>query len=355
MTEPTTTPRIIISVGEPAGIGPDIMLKAAASGLADGVVAIADIHMLTARAESLAALGTVVTVIEAGESGASDSPTTHPKLKPKPGPNPGHHRPVLPVIHHPCPATVTPGKLNPDNSGYVIACIERAVDLCLAGAFDAMVTAPVNKAIINQAGIPFCGHTEWIARRCNAPSPVMMLSHPSMRLCLLSNHIPLAQVPASVTAARLEEVIAIILADLRRLFKIPRPTLGVCGLNPHAGEGGYIGAEEADIITPTLDKLRAQAGHEARLIGPISADTAYTPARLADLDAVLAMYHDQGLPAIKSRGFGETVNLTLGLPIIRTSVDHGTAAELAGAFTACESSLQAAIAMAAQLAARPAE
>lgn len=333
MNEPTTKtagrspPRIVITTGDPAGIGPDIALMAAAAALPARVAAIGDRAMLEARARSLAeTLGMKVRV-------ANDDNQPH-----RPG--------VLPVIHRPCAAEVVAGALNPEHGKYIVGCIDAAVDFCLDGRFDAMTTAPVNKAIINRAGIPFTGHTEWIAARCRASSPVMMLAGGGMRVCLLTNHIPLAEVPRRVTAARLGEVITVILGDLRRLFNIAQPTLGVCGLNPHAGEGGHIGREEAEIIAPALDELRAGG---ARIIGPLPADTAFTPARLKSLDAVLAMYHDQGLPVCKHAGFGRTVNITLGLPIIRTSVDHGTAAELAGTFRASADSLKAALALASEL------
>ncbi|MGI9310618.1 MAG: 4-hydroxythreonine-4-phosphate dehydrogenase PdxA, partial [bacterium] len=265
---------------------------------------------------------------------------------------------VLPVRHRPCRAPARAGAFDADNSEYVIGCINAAVDGCRDRSFDAMATAPVSKAMINRAGIAFVGHTEWIAARCSRSTtkpttPVMMLANDAMRMCLLTNHIPLAEVPRHVTAARLTAVINTVLDDLRGRFGIARPTIGVCGLNPHAGEGGYIGTEEDEVIAPTLKKLRAdelraeqQRDDGARIVGPISADTAFTRERLASFDAVLAMYHDQGLPVIKHAGFGTTVNITLGLPIVRTSVDHGTAIEIADAFTADESSLKAAIEMA---------
>ncbi len=320
-------PRILVTTGDPAGIGPDIVLKVAATPLpaAAAIVAIGDAAMLKARA---GILGLPVNVVE-----YDDSPG-------RPG--------ALAVIHQPCKTKAVPGELNPENSEYVVGCIDRAVDLCLDGRFDAMTTAPANKAAINRAGIPFCGHTEWVAERCGAPAPVMMLANSVMRVCLLTNHVPLAEVPRRITKNRLREVIGVILDDLRRLFKVAQPTLGVCGLNPHAGEGGYLGREEIEVITPTLDELRAEG---AGIIGPLPADTAFTPDRLAALDAVLAMYHDQGLPVTKHAGFFDTVNVTLGLPIVRTSVDHGTALELAGTGLADESSLKAAIALARELAA----
>ena len=321
-------PRILITTGEPAGIGPDITLQSATASLPGRIIAIGDRALLTARAKLL---GLKVKVVD------DDDDQSHQPHQPG----------VLAVIHHPCKSPVVPGESNPENSEYVVGCIDRAVDLCLAGRFDAMVTAPVNKAIINRAGIEFSGHTEWIAERCHAPSPVMMLASGDLRVCLLTTHIPLAEVASRVTKSRIQEVVGVILGDLRRRFNIQKPVIGVCGLNPHAGEGGYLGREEIEIITPALDELRATG---ADVVGPIPADTAFTPARLASLDAVLAMYHDQGLPVSKHANFGETVNITLGLPIVRTSVDHGTALELAATGTADESSLKAAITLACQLA-----
>ena len=325
-------PRIIVTTGEPAGIGPDIVLKAAAAHdrTTVSITAIGDRDMLEARA---GILGVKVKVVDDDDL-----------------PHRPHQPGVLPVIHQPCKTTAVAGELNPDNSEYVVRCIDTAVDLCLNRRFDALATGPVNKAVINRAGIAFSGHTEWIAERCGAPSPVMMLVGGDLRVCLLTTHIPLIEVPRRVTKSRLKEVIEVILNDLRRLFNIARPTLGVCGLNPHAGEGGYIGREEIEVITPALDELRAEVGARAAIVGPIPADTAFTPDRLASLDAVLAMYHDQGLPVSKHAGFFDTVNITLGLPIIRTSVDHGTAVELAGTGKADETSFKAAIALARQLA-----
>ena len=333
-------PRIIVTTGEPAGIGPDIVLKAAAAAANNtpdrataSITAIGDRDMLKARA---GILGVKVKVVD------DDDPPHRPHQPGEPG--------VLSVIHQPCKTTAVAGEPNPDNSEYVMRCIDTAVDLCLNRRFDALATGPVNKAVINRAGIAFSGHTEWIAERCGAPSPVMMLVGGDLRVCLLTTHIPLIEVPRRVTKSRLKEVIEVILNDLRRLFNIARPTLGVCGLNPHAGEGGYIGREEIEVITPALDELRTEVGARAVIVGPIPADTAFTPARLASLDAVLAMYHDQGLPVSKHAGFFDTVNITLGLPIIRTSVDHGTAVELAGTGKADESSFKAAVALAHQLA-----
>lgn len=338
-------PRIAVTTGEPAGIGPDIVLRAAAEdeSLPANIIAIGDRGVIESRAR---VIGATVELIDGDGDGDGDR-----------GPRPG----ALTVIHRACPAAVSPGELNPANSGYVIACIDAAVDLCLSGAVDAMVTGPVNKAAIAGAGIAFMGHTEWIADRCGAKTsttvtPVMMLVGGGMKICLLTTHIPLAQVPRHVTRARLAEVITVMRADLRRLFGIAGPRIGVCGLNPHAGEAGCIGREEVDIIGPALDEARA-ADPQSDIIGPLPADTAFTPARMKNLDALLALYHDQGLPAFKRANFGGGVNLTLGLPIIRASVDHGSALELAGApvesnRAADASSLRAAIELATALSRR---
>ncbi len=333
MTEPL--PRIIVTTGDPAGIGPDIALKVAAAALPACIAVIGDRDMLAARAVAFNKIAGVKIKI-----------ADYEQLP--------HRAGVLPMIHRPCRTRATPGELDPANSAHVIGCIDTAVDMCRADEFDAMTTGPVNKAVINQADISFRGHTEWIARRCGIQSPVMMLANDTMRVCLLTDHIPLAEVPRHITAQRLREAVNIIITELRTRFNITHPTLGVCGVNPHAGEGGYLGSEEAEIIAPTLDALRAEQIN-AHIIGPISADTAFTSERVASFDAVLAMYHDQGLPAIKTSGFGDTVNITLGLPIVRTSVDHGTAVELAGDFTACESSLKAAIVQACALSANQKE
>lgn len=320
-------PRIVVTTGEPAGIGPDIAVRAAEAEVfpAAHLAFIGDREALAARA---AAIGAAVEVAD---------------YDGRP------HRPgVLAVIHRGCPMPVSPGRLDARNSEYAVNCIDAAVDACLAGQFDAMTTGPVHKAAINRAGIAFTGHTEWIAARCRAPCPVMMLAGGGLRVCLLTTHIALAEVPRQVTRERLTRVITVIRDDLRRLFNIKQPVIGVCGLNPHAGEHGCIGREEVEVIAPALDELRARG---ARLVGPLPADTAFTPARLEHLDAVLAMYHDQGLPVSKHAGFGDTVNLTLGLPIIRTSVDHGTALELAASPKVDHASLQAAVALAVTLSA----
>ncbi len=228
----------------------------------------------------------------------------------------------------------------------MLALLDAALDGCAAGRFDAIVTAPVHKGIINDAGIPFTGHTEYLAERTGAPLPVMMLVGGGLRVALATTHLPLAAVSTAITADRLESVLTILDGDLKAKFGIAAPRILVCGLNPHAGEGGHLGREEIEVIEPVLRRLQA-AG--LRLTGPVPADTAFLPERLAGHDAVLAMYHDQGLPVLKRAAFGQGVNVTLGLPIVRTSVDHGTALELAGTGRADAGSLQAAARLAVEL------
>jgi 4-hydroxythreonine-4-phosphate dehydrogenase len=245
----------------------------------------------------------------------------------------------------PLGAAVQPGRLAVANAAYCLETLRVACDGCLAGTFDALVTGPLHKGIINDAGLPFTGHTEFLAERCRA-DPVMLLATPGLRVALVTTHLPLSQVAAAITAAHLTRVIEILYGDLVRRFGIVAPRILVCGLNPHAGEGGHLGREEIEIIEPVLAHLR-QRGWD--LIGPLPADTAFVPERLAGADAVLAMYHDQGLPVLKHLGFGQAANITLGLPLIRTSVDHGTALDLAGTDRADPGSLRTAIAVALEM------
>jgi 4-hydroxythreonine-4-phosphate dehydrogenase len=233
-----------------------------------------------------------------------------------------------------------PGKLDPANAPYVLATLQQAVDGCLAGTYQAMVTAPVQKSVINDAGIPFSGHTEFLAEATGTDRVVMMLATQDLRVALATTHLPLKDVPAAITRELLRQTLHILHKDLRSKFGIAAPTIAVLGLNPHAGEGGHMGREEIDTIIPTLEKLRANG---MDLLGPLPADTAFNPKVLENVDVVFAMYHDQGLPVLKYAGFGKAVNITLGLPIIRTSVDHGTALDLAGAGNANPDSLCRAI------------
>jgi 4-hydroxythreonine-4-phosphate dehydrogenase len=314
-------PRIILCAGEPAGIGPDIVVDVASRKFAAELIVIADPDMLMHRAELL---GKFVDLQDYEPAAA-----------------PARHKPdTLKLIPLPAPEHITPGVPDPGNANYVLESISKAAQGCLAGEFQAMVTAPVNKAVINQAGIPFTGHTEFIAAQCGDCQPVMMLLNDNLRVALVTTHLPLAQVPASLTRKHLQQVINIVNSDLHQRMGIKNPRLLVCGLNPHAGEAGYLGMEEIEVILPVIETLRS-AG--MAVTGPVPADTAFTPDSLKHIDAVVTMYHDQGLPVLKAQGFGEIVNVTLGLPLIRTSVDHGTALELAGSGRARSNSLQAAI------------
>ena len=250
------------------------------------------------------------------------------------------------LLHVPLASPSVAGQLDPANARYVLQLLDAAMDGCRAGRFDAMVTAPVHKGVINDAGVPFTGHTEYLAQATGARCPVMMLVGGGLRVALATTHLPLAAVSAAITSERLAGVLTVLAADLRTKFGIATPRILVCGLNPHAGEGGHLGREERDVIEPTLLRLRA-AG--LQLTGPVPADTAFLPERLAGHDAVLAMYHDQGLPVLKRAAFGAGVNVTLGLPIVRTSVDHGTALDLAGTGRGDPGSLLAAAQLAVEL------
>ncbi|MGD8743565.1 MAG: 4-hydroxythreonine-4-phosphate dehydrogenase PdxA [Granulosicoccaceae bacterium] len=312
-----TIPRIAISTGEPAGIGPDLCIELAHHSHAE-LVLLGDRTMLEARSQTL---GRELHLVDY----TAERPAQAGSIS----------------LHHvSCQAAVSAGQLDPVNARYVLALLDRAIDGCLSGEFDALVTAPLHKGVINDAGIPFTGHTEYLAGKTGADQPVMMLTADSLRVALATTHLPLAAVTAAITADRLTRVLRILDHDLRTRFGLARPCIKVCGLNPHAGEGGHLGREEIEIITPVLEQLRAQG---LDLHGPLPADTLFTPRGLQNADAVLAMYHDQGLPVLKHVGFGEAVNITLGLPIIRTSVDHGTALELAGTGQAHGGSLDAAI------------
>jgi 4-hydroxythreonine-4-phosphate dehydrogenase len=242
-----------------------------------------------------------------------------------------------------------PGRLETANARYVLDLLDRATDGAMGGEFDAIVTAPVHKGVINDAGVPFTGHTEYLAERTQSPRPVMMLATGAMRVALATTHLPLKDVSAAITIESLCEIVSILNHDLVKWWGIAQPRIAVCGLNPHAGEGGHLGDEEIRVIAPAIARIK---GLGIRASGPLPADTAFVPRILADFDAVLAMYHDQGLPVIKHAGFDSAVNITLGLPILRTSVDHGTALDLAGTGRADASSLAAAIGLAIELASR---
>ncbi len=317
---PQKIPRIAITPGEPAGIGPDICIQLAQQHLPCQLVIIASPDLLQQRARQL-------NVPLSLTAFSADAPACRQQAG------------SLCVVPVDLAEAVQCGQLNAANSQYVLTTITQAAKGCLDGLFDAMVTAPVHKGIINDAGFSFSGHTEYIAE-ITGGQPVMMLATAGLRVALATTHLPLAQVSQAITPAVLSSVIGTLDHDLRHRFGISKPKILVCGLNPHAGENGHLGREEIEVITPVLDNFRRQGVH---LVGPLPADSLFTAKYLDSADAVLAMYHDQGLPVLKFKGFGRAVNITLGLPIIRTSVDHGTALDLAGTGGADASSLLYAI------------
>ena len=320
MTDPrpaTTTPRLMLTPGEPAGIGPDICIDLAQRASAAELVAVADPDLLHERAERL---GLTLDLIPWDP----DRPAT---AKPA-----GELR----YTAVPLQAPTTPGRLQAANGPYVLETLRVAVSHCMSGAAQGLVIGPVHKGIINEAGTAFTGHTEFLAALTNARQEVMMLATPGLRVALVTTHLPLSKISAAITPARLESVIHILDRELRQRFAIPKPHILVFGLNPHAGEDGHLGSEEQTIIIPTLERLRKQG---IDLEGPLPADTLFRPDNLRKADAVLAMYHDQGLPVLKHMGFKRAINITLGLPITRVSVDHGTALDLAGSGRADPSSL----------------
>jgi 4-hydroxythreonine-4-phosphate dehydrogenase len=324
-------PRIVITAGEPAGIGMDLCAMLAWQALPASIVVIADHNALKNRAAMLGL------TLQIQDFKYGDELPQHLGN--------GH----LDVLHQPVSVTVSAGQLNPVNSTYVLKTLTTAIDGCVNHEFDAMVTAPVHKGVINDADIAFTGHTEFLAEHTNTTQVVMMLVGGGMRVALATTHLPLNAVSAAITQDGLENTIRILHHDLVTHFGIKAPKILVTGLNPHAGESGYLGHEEIETITPVLEKLRTE---NMQLIGPLPADTLFTPHHLANTDCVLAMYHDQGLPVLKYASFGGGVNVTLGLPIIRTSVDHGTALDLAGKGNIEIGSLLAAINLAIELAQR---
>lgn len=299
--------RIAITPGEPAGIGPDLIIALAQKQWNALLVVFADGEILKQRA---ALLNLPLELIPYSKQ------ATNPQ---KPG--------QLYLQQIDACETVVPGKLNSNNGHYVVETLRQACQKNMDGEFDAVVTGPVHKGIINQSGVSFSGHTEFFAHQSNTADVVMMLATKGLRVVLATTHIPLAYVSKAITRERLHKVIHIVNTDLRLKFAIKQPHIFVCGLNPHAGEGGHIGKEEIDVMIPALDELRSEG---IKLTGPLPADTIFNPKYLQEADAILAMYHDQGLPVLKYKGFGASVNITLGLPFIRTSVDHGTALDLAG-------------------------
>ena len=313
-------PPIAITAGEPAGIGPDLCVEIAQRPHRASLVVVGDPDLLRERADLLG-LPLQVNVVTRND------------------PVPPHRPGELCVTPVPLATRSTPGLLSPANGEYVLTTLKLAVEGCIDGRYSALVTAPVHKGVINEAGVPFTGHTEFLAALTGG-HPVMMLACPGLRVALATTHLPLRDVADAIDRPLLERVLGILERDLQQRFGIALPRILVCGLNPHAGEGGYLGREEIDIIEPALESLRERG---MMLEGPLPADTLFTPKYLDRADAVLAMYHDQGLPVLKHRGFGQAVNITLGLPVIRTSVDHGTALELAGTGKADAGSLLAAI------------
>ena len=314
-------PKIIaFTPGEPAGIGPDLAAIIAQQAFGYCIVAIADSSVLKQRAQQIG-YSLRIRPFDGSVSKAGE----------------------LQCIDIDCQNPVVTGQLDKANAAYVLKTIETATIGCLENKFDALVTGPIQKSIINEAGIAFSGHTEFLAELCNHAHPVMMLANKKLKVALVTTHMPLSQVSKSITEDTVKQAIQITHADLQSKFGITRPKIAVCGLNPHAGENGHLGREEIEIINPAVEQLKS-AGLD--LIGPLPADTAFTTQYIQSVDAVVAMFHDQGLPVVKALGFGETVNITLGLPITRTSVDHGTALSLAGTSKVESSSLIAAFEMA---------
>jgi 4-hydroxythreonine-4-phosphate dehydrogenase len=321
-------PRIVVTSGEPAGIGPDICVALAASDWQADLVVAGDASLLE---ETAAALRVALTI----------------EIYDPSSPPAAHRRGVLKVLQVPTPQRVVAGELDVRNARYVIEMLDRACDGCMNGEFAAMVTAPVQKSTLMDAGFAFSGHTEYLAARSRAALPVMMLQSARLRVALVTTHLALADVPRAITPERLRGTLKIVRIDLERHFSLSAPRIAVLGLNPHAGESGHLGREEIEVIEPVIRQLRDE-GLDVR--GPIPADTAFTPQFLASVDIVVAMYHDQGLPVVKHDGFGDAVNVTLGLPILRVSVDHGTALSLARTGRADAGSLRAALALAIELA-----
>ena len=300
--------RVVITPGEPAGIGPDLVVQLAQRSWPVELVVCADATLLQDRATLLGLPLTLIPYVEG--------------LQPAP-----QQAGTLTLLSVPLRTPAIPGHLSTENGHYVVETLARACDGCLKGEFAALITGPVHKGVINEAGIPFTGHTEFFEERSHSPKVVMMLATEEMRVALVTTHLPIKAIPDAITPELLREIIAILHHDLQTKFGIKQPHVLVCGLNPHAGEGGHMGTEEIDTIIPVLEEMRAKGMH---LSGPLPADTLFQPKYLDNADAVLAMYHDQGLPVLKYQGFGRGVNITLGLPFIRTSVDHGTALDLAG-------------------------
>jgi 4-hydroxythreonine-4-phosphate dehydrogenase len=318
-------PRVALTAGEPAGIGPDLCALLAQESFAGNVVILGDAKVIGDRAR------------------ARGLPFDVPAYAGRAA------RQRISILDVPAPAPVVAGRLDPANAPHVLALLDRALDGCVSGEFDAMVTAPVQKSVLNDAGIAFTGHTEYLAERTHTRQVVMLLAGGGLRVALATTHLALSAVPAAITRELLRSVVRILEKDLRLRFGIARPRILVAGLNPHAGESGYLGREEIDVIAPVIAELAREG---LAVTGPYPADTMFTPRVLREGDAALAMFHDQGLPVLKHAAFGEAVNVTLGLPIIRTSVDHGTALDRAGGGAVDAGSLRSAIALAFEMAAR---
>lgn len=321
---------LALTPGEPAGIGPDLAVLTAQQAFDRDIVAIADPNLLLERA---AIQGVTLSLREwSAARPFADSPAG-----------------TLSIVPQPLERPATPGKLDAANAASTVAALDRAIKGCLpeTSEFAGLITGPMQKSIINEAGIPFSGHTERLAELSNTDTVVMMLATPGLRVALVTTHLPLSEVSQAITPARLTRIIDITHRELVQRFGLEKPRLLVCGLNPHAGENGHLGREEIDIIIPTLEALRES--HGMNLQGPLPADTLFTPHYLKNADAVIAMYHDQGLPVLKHMGFGNAVNITLGLPFVRTSVDHGTALDLAGSPHIDSGSMMAAITLADEL------
>jgi 4-hydroxythreonine-4-phosphate dehydrogenase len=317
---------VALTAGEPAGIGPDLCAMYAGERFEGRLVVVGDAGVIRERARMRGL--------------AFDVPAYRPNASD-----------AVSILHLPATVPVEPGRLDARNGRHVVALLDRALEGCVAGEFDAMVTAPVQKSTINESGLAFTGHTEYLAERTRTKQVVMLLAGAGLRVALVTTHLALADVPRAITRERLESVLRVLDKDLRERFGIPRPRILVAGLNPHAGESGYLGREEIEVIAPVIEALAREGMNVA---GPYPADTLFTPRALEGSDAQLAMYHDQGLTVLKHAAFGDAVNVTLGLPIIRTSVDHGTALDRAGNGEVDAGSLRAAIRLAFELAARTA-
>jgi 4-hydroxythreonine-4-phosphate dehydrogenase len=323
-----TIPRIIITPGEPAGIGPDVTLKISQQALPAELVVVGSPDLMRARAEQLG-MPLVLENVDWSQPASPHQP---------------HHLKIFPVE---LISASVPGKLAVENAKYVMHALELATLFCLHKKAAALVTGPVQKSIMNAAGIAFSGHTEFLAAACHVKEAVMLFVIDNVKVALVTTHIPLSEVAAAITAEKLEYVLRLVAVELKNKFHINHPKIFITGLNPHAGEAGNLGSEEIEVIIPVLEKLRAE---HFNIIGPLPADTIFTEKYLRDADVIVAMYHDQALPVVKYMGFDRAVNVTLGLPIIRTSVDHGTALEIAGSGKADAGSMLAAVKLAIQLA-----